>query len=257
MHMKERALIIKFGGSVATTPDGANKDYLRSFLKGLGLDLLRSYQRVGLVIGGGSRVRALQKGLETDYQKDMIAQGALWEHAQDLLSVAGEVGLETVDRIPHSRTEAYQMVAHQQKPVLAMSWVTTGQSTDAAAVMLSEMWQQRQYKAEIVILSNVFHILTGDPKQDITARPIRSSSVERLVEEGVLIDNPDDYKSGMNVTIDPVAVRNLLVMNEQIPSLFFGHANDIASVIAYLLGKIPENGTVLKPTNLSTVYANA
>lgn len=250
---KERALILKFGGSSATNMEGANTEYLSSFLGGI-LDLLQAYDRVGVIIGGGPRIRELQKTVETNTEKDLIAREALWEHAEQLRKVAEDLGLETFPNIPHSPAEVHLALQEQMEKVIAVSWLNEGQSTDASAVFLAEEWKDQGYEAVIVILSNVLHIFTADPKSNPDAAPIQSSSVSLLVKEGVLLNDPEKFRPGMNVTIDPVAVSHLEKQGKKAPAVFFGDSQDITGVRQFLSGENPETGTVLRPDIRQTSY---
>ncbi|PWU24142.1 hypothetical protein C5B42_00575 [Candidatus Cerribacteria bacterium 'Amazon FNV 2010 28 9'] len=250
---KEKALVLKFGGSGATTIEGANVEYLTSFLSSL-VDVFSQYERIGLIIGGGPRIRSLQKTVNTDYEKNMIAREALWEHAEQLLDVIIELGLEAVPVIPHSIDEAIQIINLQLGKVVVLSWLKEGQSTDASAIFLADEWQFQGYEATIVILSNVTHIFTSDPKIDPQAKSIQSSNVKALVEQNILVDDPLAFKPGMNVTIDPVAVAHLLEMEDNAPKIFFGDYKDAESVRAFLLGLVPQNGTILSTQCVKTIY---
>lgn len=239
----ERAIVIKFGGSYATTMEGANREYLHSFLAEL-IGLLQDYQRIGLVIGGGPRIRALQQTVDGDHQKNMIAREALWEHAEDLKSVIEELGF-AAEPVPHDFAAALETLAHQTSPVVVVSWLADGQSTDTSAVTLAETWQTQGYEAVIVILSNVANIFTADPRVIPDAQPITHSSVQHLVEEGVLLNDPATFKPGMSVTIDPVAVSRLEAMGEKAPSVWFGNGADKEGVKEFIRHGRAQTGTTL------------
>lgn len=247
-------LVLKFGGSSATNMEGANFEYLRWFFASLNLDLAALFARAALVIGGGPRIRELQKKGKSDYDKDMIAREALWQHAAQLGQVATEQGLTCLPRVPRSTPEAIALMETQREFALALSWLQAGQSTDTAAIVAAEVWRQRFREALVVILSNVAAIYTADPKLDHQAQPIRVSSINLLVAQGVLQNSPDQFKPGMSVTIDPVAVQHLQQMGRQAPAVFFGHAEDIAGVREFLLRRPLQSGTYLDPHMPATQY---
>ncbi|MEP7166362.1 MAG: hypothetical protein ABI758_00105 [Candidatus Woesebacteria bacterium] len=254
MSAKEKACVIKIGGSGATDMNGASKPNLIALLTEIGIPELSKYSRLALGIGGGPRVRALQATKETDHEKDMVARDVMWEHAEDLLAVAASLGLVTVPGIPHSPEEMMHIARNQKQPVVAMSWLKDKQSSDTSALMLAMEWQRQGYDTELVILSNVLHIFTADPKHDPEARPISRSSVPLLVKENVLIDDPEKFRPGMNVTIDPVAVSHLVRQeNEKLDLMFTGMSNG-RNVNAFLSGYEPDMGTVLRPSIEQTVY---
>lgn len=254
MQEKQKALVIKFGGSVATNIEGANEHYLRNFFEHLGLDVLSSVDRLGLLIGGGPRVRELQKSVSTNYEKDMIAREAMWEHAESLRTVAEELGLDPTEAVPHSSKELLEMLPDLENKTVVASWLKDGQSSDASAISLAEAWVNQGYEAAVVILSNVAHIFTADPKKDDSAKPISYSSVDQLVKEGVLIDDPSKFTPGMSVTIDPIAVRTLKDMRDEAPTVFFGNSESYDDVRSFLIGESIQSGTILDPAQNNTEY---
>jgi uridylate kinase len=252
--MKEKALVLKFGGSQATGMEGADASYLHSFLSHIGIDLLKSYDRVGLVIGGGPRVRVLQASVEGDTAKDMIAKEAMWEHAETLRQVAGSLGLETVSRVPHSPEEMNHILKTDNNPVIAMSWLQDGQSSDTSSIMLAEKWRKEIGQAEIVILSNIAYIFTDDPRNNTMAKAIARSNVRRLVKEKVLSDDPKNFVPGGHVVIDPVGVSKLVSGHNSEMPLLFGHGGAPVEVLRFLTGHQQEQGTVLHDQYDHTAY---
>lgn len=253
--MKEKkALVIKFGGSEATGMEGARKDYLYDFLQSIGSDVFDTYDHIGLVIGGGPRVRALQANVEGDTAKNLVAREVMWEHAETLRDVANAVGLQTVASVPHSPEEMYDLLNTDKSQTIVMSWLKDRQSSDASSILLLEKWAQEIRTAEIVILSNVAYIFTHNPNEVTTARAIIRSNVNQLVRERVLSDDPNSFKPGDHVVIDPVAV-SILVRNnnKQIP-LFFSHGNNPGDVGKFLTGEQPHYGTLLHNKYSKTVY---
>lgn len=252
--MREKhALVIKFGGSQATGMEGAKADYLHSFLSDLGSDILCSYNHIGLVIGGGPRVRALQSQVVTDHEKNMVARQVMWDHAETLKQVAASLGLQTADCVPHTVEEVEWMLKVDINPVVVVSWLKDGQSSDTSSVILAEAWRRQRNMAELVILSNVAYIFTQDPSL-IGARAIRRSNVKRLVREGVLSDDPSTFTPGGHVVMDAVAVSKLVKHdNTKIP-LLFGHGANSTDVRRFLRKVDPEEGTLLNDCYGETIY---
>lgn len=251
---KPQAIIFKFGGSSATTMEGTNKDYIRSFFSALKMDLPKLYDRIILVIGGGPRIRALQETVEGDSAKNLIAREALWEHAQALLEVSKEFGWDVTPVVPHSAEEAEKMIASKKDGVMAMSWLRDGQSTDASAVLAARGLQEAGYGVTMVMLSNINRIFTADPKKDPQAKPISVTSVPLLVNEGVFIDDPKAFKPGMHIALDPVAVSLLNGYGDTAPTIFFCHGADTKNTHAYLTGETFHDGTLLDPQQKKTRY---
>ena len=95
MRNTEKAITLKLGGSEATSAEGANYEYLYSFIDQIA-NTLNTFDKIGLIIGGGPRIRVLQKTVDTDYEKDMIAREAMWGHAETLSEVASNLGFEKI-----------------------------------------------------------------------------------------------------------------------------------------------------------------
>lgn len=254
MPNAEKAIVIKFGGSAATNDEGANKEYLRGFFTALGQDFQTLFSRAAFVIGGGPRVRRLQATVSTQQEKDHIGLRALREHAGQMSEVLREFGMDVEPVVPTNPEQAERLFARQKKFAIALGGLQIGQSTDTVGVTAAELFAQQELDAKLVILSNVWRIFTADPKSDSTARPIRRSSINTLIREGVLIDDPAKFTSGMSVTIDPVATHRLSQYGLAATPVFFGHANDTQSISQFLHEQEPSNGTVLDPRTTKTEY---
>lgn len=256
MNKEHKALVLKFGGSNAVEDNGANAEYLFRFLTAIGVKKLQTYEKLGLVIGGGQRVRTLQMQHDDSTQKDLAARNMLWEHATTLLTVAKMVGLSVDSRIPHDVEEMDHILQTQKHQVLSMNWVKAGQSTDATAMILLDRWARMGYEANMVILSNVTYIYTGDPKIQTDAKPIKFAGIESLISNGVVVNDPDKFVPGMNTTIDPVAVRIYQTLEQYFPLLYFGHSLHPHAVFTFLNGMIPHIGTLVSTGNHEIEYAN-
>jgi uridylate kinase len=254
MISAERAIVIKFGGSAATNESGANKEYLRWFFTTLGPDFTRLFTRAAFIIGGGPRVRRLQAAVDTNAEKDRVGLVALREHAAQLGEVVQEFGMSVESEVPLNPIDAHRIFATQKRFAVALGGLQIGQSTDTVAVTAAELFAQQQLDAQIVILSNVWRIYTADPKTNPDALPIHHSSVQQLINQNVLIDDPARFSPGMNVTIDPVATYNLAKQGQSAPPVFFGHAEDVASIAQFLRQETPQNGTVLQAKMQKTEY---
>lgn len=240
---KEKAIVIKFGGSGVIDSYGVKSEYICSFLRYLSPTILSTFAHAFFVIGGGKRVREQQSSVTTQEDKDTIGIKVTQEHAEQLRVLIAEFGIPISSVIPTSLEMARQ-IANNGDFALALGGLRIGQTTDAVAVTAAEILQEQQYQAEIVILSNVLSIFTDDPNRNPQARAIKRASIDHLIKLGILSDNPADFRSGMNVTIDPVAVSRLNGNNHNI-SVYFGHGEDFLSIKQYLIGEIPQNGTII------------
>jgi hypothetical protein len=215
-------------------------------------------------------VRNLQDTAEvgiSDDEKDALARDLLWEHARDLRDLASKIGLNVNEKIPHS-LEDLDILVNSLEQVLVLSYLIPGRSTDMNAVAFLQALlkasgenQERlakEHEAVLVILSNVVYMYAnGDPNlADSQARPIQSSSIKHLVEDGILVEGKAEWRPGMSAPIDPVAVEALVELERQYEALtvYFGHGKDFESLTAVLRGETPPRGTILRPNALETVF---
>lgn len=250
--MRETAAIIKFGGSMATNEKGINTAYLQEFFREM-QGVLPQFAQAILVIGGGSRVREAQKQATTNSEKDEIGMNILHEHATELRKVVEGAGFTTADSVPRTREEAHQVITTTEGFATTLGGLKIGQSTDTVAITASEIVEQMNRDAMIVILSNVYNIFTADPKLDKNARPIFETTIDDLIERQIVSDDPEQFIPGMSVTIDPVAV-SMLAKRPQ--NLFFGHGRDFPNIRSFLQGSWPKRGTVITKGWLSKDQSN-
>ncbi len=253
----EKALIVKFGGSSSTTMEGANPEYFLPFFNDVKEALTQHYARLALIIGGGPRVRALQAGVTEDREKDQIGIRALREHAAQLRTFARESGLSVAEYVPQDEQHAREIVSADKAFAVAFGGLKVGQSTDTVAITAAEIFQDEGYEALVVVLSNIARIFTADPKLEPNARPIRRASLDRLVEEGVLVNDPAKFRPGMNVTLDPVAVHRLQQRGTLRPDIWFGHGQDRTNVAHVARRVEPNDGTQIVSYDLETEYYEA
>lgn len=246
MTNKGQALVLKFGGSGAVNDHGANQDYLRKAISPLVDEILSLFQQATFIIGGGSRVRLLQAAVTTNAEKDQVGINATWEHAAGLANVLNQLNIPVDGPIPHSPEEAKKILASNQ--FVAMGGLQIGQSTDAVAAFAAQRYEKAGLDPLLVILSNVKCIYTADPNKNPDAKPIREANIELLVNAGVMTDNPDDWRPGMAVAIDPVATKILRgKTGKQTMRVFFGHGDNVEDVARILRGETPVSGTLLTP----------
>lgn len=261
MYLKrtpEKAVVMKLGGSQATDVHGVREGQLAQWFQELGVDFAQLFSRAAFVIGGGQRVRAVQAQLSTNEEKDLAGLQVLQEHAGQVQRVLSQQGYSVHPRVPGNSIEAREFLSQQTESTVALGGLQIGQSTDTVAVTAAEVWQDAGYEAIIVILSNIWNIFTADPKVDPNARPVKTSSIDQLVREGVLLNNPADFRPGMNVPLDPVAVSRLQARQKAGNGirLWLGHMDDLESTRAFLEGRQPLGGTLLDKKSRKTKYAS-
>jgi len=241
--MAETALVFKVGGSMVINEQGANTEYLADCLSPF-IDVFSQFDHLAFVIGGGIRVRILQKTVSSDAEKDEVGIRATHEHADQLRQVLLGFGLRPASTIPTSPDEAKQLMA--EEPCVVMGGLQIGQSTDAVAAFAFHRFCQAGYDAQLILLSNVDHIYTADPKKDAQAKPIYSADIDDLVRQRVLINDPQEWIPGMNITIDPVAVGLLQrTRTNRAAPIFFTGADNAEGIMAFLGQHVTQSGTTL------------
>lgn len=260
----ERAAVLKLGGSQATNVRGANTEYAAAFLKQLEADLVQFYSRVVVIIGGGVRVRELQKKVvehgktqaDIDYEKDMVGVQATQEHAQQLATTFGSLGYSVTPQIARNPVDANSVLRDHSRFITVLGGLQRGQTTDAVALESARVLQQEGYSTQVAILSNIAHIFTEDPRLTQTAQGIRLASLATLVLERVLSNDPHRHVPGMNVPIDPVAVQTALKLDPRATKLYFGsgHPDNFHNVERFLRNESVNQGTELVIPPRKTVY---
>lgn len=251
MLFKDEAIVIKFGGSMSTYEQGANSEYFNNFFQELEKDILSIFSRAAFVIGGGQRVRTLQSLVETNREKDTVGIAVLREHASQMREIIRDREIRVNSNIPTDEVDAQKIFKNNHEFSIALGGLKIGQSTDTVAVTAAELFEDMGYDPIIIFLSNIANIYTGDPRVNPEASPITQSSIRELIREGVLVDDPKEFRPGMHVTIDPVAVSKL---RERPYPILFTHGMMFESVRNFLLGKRVDNGTILDANISSTKY---
>lgn len=241
--MTKSALVLKFGGSATTTLDGLNLVYLADFFARLDLDLTKIFEKVVLVVGGGSRSR---QALATAGPEAALA--VTRDHAHELnlalrqLDLSGLTQGVVAGLVPTNHQELRAAIIESQ--LVAVGGLELGQSTDAVALSAAQILDELGCEVAIVVLSNVAAIYTQDPKKAPEAKQIACATLDQLVELGVLVDNPSAFKHGMNVPLDPIAVHRYANINHQ--PLYFAGAADIEGVRNFLTHGEQNSGTLVK-----------
>jgi uridylate kinase len=182
-------VVISLGGSLIV-PHESKVEYLRGF-KELVMDFVNKGYKFVIFCGGGSVAREYQKaakelGVE-DENLDWIGISATKLNADLVRSV---FNLESF----HSDPNEVEL-----NGVVVMSGWKPGWSTDNDAVIVA-----KRLKADMIInITDVEHVYDKDPHKLPGAKPLEKLSWEdmkRLVGE--------NWKPGMNVPFDPVAIEN-------------------------------------------------
>ncbi|MCD8526852.1 hypothetical protein LRY65_01420 [Candidatus Woesebacteria bacterium] len=193
---RERALVVKFGGSEATDENGVCEENLHAWFEAVQVHFPTHFVHAVFAIGGGQHVRKEQasQGDISDERKDQIGIEVLRGHAEQVQRVLARQGYSVESEIPQSPADAQTILSEQRQFAVALGGLQVGQSTDASAVTAAEIYQDNGYDASILILSNIWNIFTADPRKDDSARPISASSLATLVAEGVLLNDPCQFR---------------------------------------------------------------
>src|SRR3990167_2099974 len=115
---KQRIAVVKFGGSFATNPDSGEiqPDYFEKFFSEFASVLIDRYAKIGLIVGGGPKVRREQRaaGDISSPAKDRLAKVMMHKNAETLRWMAGDYGLNVAPRVPKNENEA-KALAYNEK----------------------------------------------------------------------------------------------------------------------------------------------
>lgn len=272
---KARAVVIKFGGSFATDPKTGKviEEYFHKFFQEFGEALKARYDKIGLVIGGGQKVRSNQKAARgaSAAEKHRLAQKDMWDNAEVIRRLAGEYGLDVALFVPKNPEEAKVLAHDGQRNTGVVSWLQEYQTSDTSAVMLLHLFSEalekshdpKDIEAMAVILSNVPFIFTADPNKDFNAKPISYASLSQLVDAEFISARKEDLVEGMSAPIDPVAVHKLLELEKagHDTTLYFadGRTDNFSSIREILTGapfdeSKPRLGTRIRSNATEILY---
>jgi uridylate kinase len=232
-----KALILKLGGSTAVNLAGLNLSYAARLIKDIEQPIFKQYERVVFVVGGGTRARqALIDGGVT------AAIQVTQEHAAQLASVVIQAGLTCWDKVPTSVEKLEEAISETDFAV-SVGGLEIGQTTDAVGMTATEILDRQGYQVSVVILSNVEAIYTADPRKFSSAKPVKKAPIDWFIQEGILLDNPQAFRDGMSVPLDPVAVSRYKALTKH--KLLFTSADDVNGVRHFLTGVGEQSGTVI------------
>jgi uridylate kinase len=236
-----RAVVLKFGGSATTNQTGLNPAYLTEFFSGIGVDLTKLFDKAVFVVGGGIRARK-----ELSLKGPKAALAITRQHAGQLGQALRSFNFPVCLNVPTNFAEL-QMLVEKTDFGVAVGGLELGQTTDAVAMSAAQILDNLGYEVSIVVLSNVPAIYTADPKNNPDAKQVAVATLEQLVELGVLVDNPDAFRHGMNVPLDPIAVYRYKILDHH--TLFFAGASDTMGVKNYLTRGEINTGTLIRRGN--------
>lgn len=185
--------IISLGGSLISTSDGIQVDFLRKFREAI-INQIAVGKKFVIITGGGNMARESIKSasevvqLNND-QKDMIGIAATRLNA----CIVRNVFLEfACDKLIHNPTDKIEF----NKPVMMSGGWKPGHSTDYVAAYFAE-----RFNIETILnLSNIDYVYTSDPRVDKEAKIIKQTSWADFQE---LVGTT--WEPGLNAPFDPIA----------------------------------------------------
>lgn len=234
----KNAVVLKFGGSATTNQTGLNPAYLAEFFSALKLDLTKLFAKAVFVVGGGVRARK-----ELSLNGPQAALAITRQHAGQLGQTLRGFGLPISFTVP-TTTDKLRKQIEETNFGVAVGGLELGQTTDAVAMSAAQILNDLGYQVSIVVLSNVPAIYTSDPREDLGAKQIAVATLGQLVKMGILIDDPEAFRHGMNVPLDPVAVYRYKTLDHH--PLFFAGASDAEGVKKFLTQSETDTGTLIR-----------
>lgn len=187
--------IISLGGSLISTANGVDVDYLKKF-KQLILAQLKLKKKFIIVCGGGKLCREYNKAASTISQAnsrslDWLGISATHLNANLIKTVFGHMAFEKIIINPN-------ILARTAKPIIVAGGWKPGWSTDYDACLLA-----KKYKIKNIInLTNVDYVFDKDPEKFKDAKKIESIGWEDFRK---IVGNK--WQPGKNAPFDPVASR--------------------------------------------------
>ena len=224
--------VIDLGGSLVA-PDGVDTSFVTAFRAIVTRHLDREDRRVIVVCGGGAVARRYQAALRElvpeapPEAQDWMGIAATRLNAELLRHAFGELCRDPVVTDPTADNPFTGRV------LVGAGW-KPGFSTDYDAVLLAE----RFGAPELVRLSNVARVYSGDPRTDPAARPLDRVSWREL---RAIVG--DEWSPGRSGPMDAVATRRAAEIHLKV---VFADGSDLENLDAILGGR-PFAGTVIGP----------
>lgn len=196
-NYKEPPIVLSVGGSLLSTKDGINTEFLTQLN-----EFIRKYVKRGkrffLVAGGGVTAREYRDagktviGTMSDADLDWIGIHATRLNAHLIRTIFEDIAhpriIENYDK---------KLINWREPIVIGAGW-KPGWSTDYCAVMLA-----KDYGANVIVnMSNIDWVYDKDPRLDKNAKPIEKITWEEL--EKIV---GTEWSPGINAPFDPIATQ--------------------------------------------------
>lgn len=213
-----KKIVISLGGSLVI-PNSINTLFLIEFKELITKHLEHGHEFI-IVVGGGATARSYQKALRALDESDTSALDWMGIDATRLNArlVARAFGSSADGKIVKREEDLDEIKA---SVIICSGW-KPGQSTDAVALQAAA----RIGADEVIILSDIDRIYTGDPKRDPEAKPLDEVSWEELKR---LL--PDSWNPGEHVPLDVEALRSGL---ENDTNVIFMAGKELSVLAKYL-----------------------
>ncbi len=229
-----KPIILSLGGSIVSTPQGIDVEYLKAFNLFIREHIKRG-EKFFVVVGGGTLCRQYRDaGLETigevtDTDLDWLGVHATRLNAHLLRTIFKDIAHPRIIE-NYSR----KLSDHPEPLVIGAGW-KPGWSTDYDAVILA-----RDYGGELIInLSNIDYAYDKDPKKYADAKRIESINWQDFQE---IVGTT--WTPGANVPFDPIASKLAHRLNLKVVICNGKNLENVSNII----NEKPFAGTVISNT---------
>jgi uridylate kinase len=198
MTSKGNTFVLSLGGSLVIPDGGIDTQFLSAFDAFIRNQISSKKRRFFITVGGGATTRLYQRAAQEvrkhtvdNEDVDWLGLHATRLNAQLIRTIFRDIADQRV--IKH-----YEIILKIDKPIAIAAGWKPGWSTDYCAVTLCQDYGMSQ----VVNLTNIDHVYTGDPKKDPGAKPLSDLTWKKY---RAMVG--DTWVPGMNAPFDPIASR--------------------------------------------------
>lgn len=224
--------VLSLGGSLVVPNGGIDTQFLSEFNTFIRNQVSSKKRRFFITVGGGGTTRNYQKAAQQvqrheidNIDIDWLGLHATRLNAQLIRTIFRDISDQRV--IKH-----YEVILKIDKPVAIAAGWKPGWSTDYCAVTLCQDYNVSQ----VINLTNIDSVYSGDPRKDPNAKPIYDISWKKYC---TMIG--DKWIPGMNTPFDPVASKLAQGLDITVKIL---NGNDLNNLELAIEGK-PFKGTTI------------
>ncbi|MEM0139824.1 MAG: UMP kinase [Ferroplasma sp.] len=193
-----KRVVISLGGSIISK-ERLNLDLMREFSDTI--KSIKSYEKMGIVVGGGQLARTyisdLKKYNVNDNILDEIGINATRINALAMTTFFDDVN----SKIPTNINDAAELVHNYR--YLVMGGTEPGHTTDTVATLLAE----RVGSKVLINATSVDGVYSADPKIDVHAKKFESLAYNEAIELSILNSKGAGTNNFMDITSLTIARR--------------------------------------------------